>query len=329
MVYRAAIKGGSTVPIREHPVDLVAPDISAYRSGNTGIEFVTTLDSGAPGLHVMINAVTHGNEICGAIALDHLTRHGIRPTRGTLTLAFVNHAAFHNFDPAAPRNSRFVNQDINRVWEEEILDGPDDSFELRRARELRPIYDTVDHLLDIHSMGTLSPPLMLCNGLDKEIALAKAIGVPATIVCGSGHVVGKRLIEYTPFNDTSNPKTGLLVECGQHWARRTAVTALDTALHFLRALDVIEPDFFAAHVDDAHPPAQRMLKVTGAVVSKTDDFRFVDDFHGLESFASAGAVIATDGGEDIVTPHDDCFLVMPNPHARKGMRVLRFASEMT
>ena len=121
------------MPVREHPVDLSAPDISAYRNGNTGIDFVTTLNSGVPGPHVMINAVTHGNEICGAIALDHLYRHGIQPTRGTLTLAFVNHAAFHNFDPASPRFSRFVDQDINRVWAEDILDGPENSSELRRA----------------------------------------------------------------------------------------------------------------------------------------------------------------------------------------------------
>ena len=316
------------MPVREHSVDLTAPDISAYRKGNTGIDFVTTLDSGAPGPHVMINAVTHGNEICGAIALDRLFRLGVRPTRGTLTLAFVNHAAFHNFDPASPRLSRFVDQDINRVWTEEILDGPENSSELRRARELRPIYDTVDHLLDIHSMGTLSPPLMLCNGLDKEIAIANAVGVPEHIVCGSGHVVGKRLIEYTPFNDTANQKTGLLIECGQHWARQTAVTALDCALHFLRALDVIKADFFATHVRDANPRAQRMLKVTGAFVVKTAEFRFVADYRGLEFFAKSGAVIATDGGEDVVTPHDCCFLVMPNPRARKGMRAVRFTREM-
>ena len=55
-----------------YPVELRAPDIESYRKGNTGVEFVTTFDSGKPGPHVMINAVTHGNEICGAIALDAL-----------------------------------------------------------------------------------------------------------------------------------------------------------------------------------------------------------------------------------------------------------------
>ena len=101
-----------------------------------------------------------------------------------------------------------------------------------------------------------------------------------------------------------------------------------SALHFLRALDVIKADFFAAHVRDADPPAQRLLKVTGAVVARTIDFRFVADFRGLESFASAGTVIAIDGGEDVVIPHDDCILVMPNPHATKDMRAVRFARAM-
>ena len=313
----------------DHPVELEAPDISPYKAGNTGVDYVTTLDSGAPGPHVLINALTHGNEICGAIALDHLLRHDIRPTRGRLTLAFVNTEAFARFDPKAPRFSRLVDEDINRVWVEERLDSDEDSVELRRARTLRPIFDTVDHLLDIHSMGTRSPALMLCNGLDKEVAIARRIGYPAHIVCGSGYVQGKRLIEYTPFNDTSNHKTGLLVECGQHWARATGTAALDTALHFLRALDFIELEFFAAHVSEPDPPAQRVLEVTGGLIARSDDFTFVDDFVGLEAFPEAGTVIATDDGEQVRTPHDDCILIMPNPYARRGMRALRFARDVT
>jgi hypothetical protein len=321
--------GVTVLPAREHPIELAAPDISAYKAGNTGVDYVTTMDSGKPGPHVMINALTHGNEICGAIALDHLFRNGIEPTRGRLSLAFVNHAAFHRFDPEAPRYSRLVDEDINRVWVEERLDGDEDNAELRRARELRPIYDTVDHLLDIHSMGTLSPALMLCNGLDKEVAIARRIGYPGHIVCGSGHVRGKRLIEYTPFNDTGNGRTALLVECGQHWAGSTATIAFDTALYFLKAVDFIDRDFFNAHVSDADPAAQRVLEVTGGLATETDEFQFVENFAGLERFADAGTVIATDGGKEIRTPHDDCILVMPNPHARKGMRVLRFARDVT
>ena len=57
---------------QNYPIELTPPDIAPYRAGNTGIDYATTLDSGRPGLHVMLSAVVHGNELCGAIALDSL-----------------------------------------------------------------------------------------------------------------------------------------------------------------------------------------------------------------------------------------------------------------
>ena len=44
----------------EPVVELEAPDISDW-VGNTGVPYVTTLDSGVPGPDAMINAVIHGN----------------------------------------------------------------------------------------------------------------------------------------------------------------------------------------------------------------------------------------------------------------------------
>src|SRR5262249_10956789 len=162
-----------------------------------------------PGPHVMVNALTHGNEICGAITLDRLLRLGIRPQRGKLTLAFVNVAAYERFDAGNPFSSRFVDEDFNRVWVESRLDGPESTVELKRARALRPVFDQIDFLLDIHSMQTPSPALMLAHGLEKERRLARAVGVPEWVVCGSGHIEGKRLIEYTPFNARDNEKTAI------------------------------------------------------------------------------------------------------------------------
>ena len=83
-----------------YPVELTAPDIEPYRTGNTGVEFVTTFDSGVVGPHVMINAVTHGNEICGAIALDALLKADVRPVQGKLTLGFLS--LIHISEPTRP-----------------------------------------------------------------------------------------------------------------------------------------------------------------------------------------------------------------------------------
>ena len=152
----------------DYPVNLSPPDIERYREGNTDIEFVTTFDSGRPGPHVLVTAITHGNEICGAIALDTLMRAQVRPGKGKLTFCFNNHMAYSRFDPTSPDESRYVDEDFNRVWVESRLDSREDTAELRRARELRPLFDAVDCVLDIHSMGTFSKPVLICNGLEKE-----------------------------------------------------------------------------------------------------------------------------------------------------------------
>ena len=36
------------MPVEEHPVELTAPDITPYKAGNIGVDYVTTMDSGTP-----------------------------------------------------------------------------------------------------------------------------------------------------------------------------------------------------------------------------------------------------------------------------------------
>ena len=81
---------------------ITPPDISPWLAGNTGVAGFTTFDRPSPGPHVALIALTHGNELAGAIVLDRLLRAGLRPTRGQLTFGFLNLAAFDRFDPRQP-----------------------------------------------------------------------------------------------------------------------------------------------------------------------------------------------------------------------------------
>lgn len=101
-------------------IEISPPDLSAYRAGNTGIPYVTRFESGKPGPHVVVNALIHGNELCGAVALDHLFRSDLRPARGALSLVFANVAAYAGFDPADPLASRYLDEDMNRVWDKKF-----------------------------------------------------------------------------------------------------------------------------------------------------------------------------------------------------------------
>jgi len=50
-----------------YPVEIHAPDIVEHRAGFRGVDYVQSFESEVRGPHVCVNAVMHGNEICGAI----------------------------------------------------------------------------------------------------------------------------------------------------------------------------------------------------------------------------------------------------------------------
>lgn len=307
-----------------YTVELAPPDISAYRAGNTGIDYVTTFDSGKTGPHVMVNAVTHGNELCGALAVDRLFKAGTRPARGKLTLSFANIDAFLRFDPARPHASRFVDEDFNRVWSPATLDGPRQSAELTRARAMRPLIDKIDFLLDIHSMHDPHGPVMISGPLAKGIALSKQVGIPEFVVADTGHANGTRMRDYGGFGDAHSPKAALLVECGQHWERSSEALAWQTTWRFLSALNVVDRDRALAEIEGAPVPAQKIVRVTDALIAGSLDYQFAAGLKGLSIIAKKGDLIALDAGQPVQAPYDDCVLIMPTlVHVKPGLTAVR------
>lgn len=304
-------------------VELDAPDLSALRKSNTGTDYVHTFDSGKPGPHVMVNALTHGNEICGAIVVERLLREGLRPIRGKLTLSFANIEAFSRFDRARPYATRFVDEDFNRVWTPAVLDGPRRSAELDRARQMRPHVDAADFLLDIHSMLEPSPPVMICGPLDKGIRFSFDVGIPVHVVSDTGHANGTRMRDYGGFGDPASPKNALLIECGQHWEKKAAVVAWQTTWRFLLAVGAVERERAMREITPAEG-AQKLIRVTDAVVASSPAFRFAKEFTGLEVVPQKGDVIAWDGEQAVRAPYDNCVLIMPVPHNIKtGLTAVR------
>ncbi len=306
----------------EYPVELSAPDIRRYAAGTGGIPYVHTFHADQPGPHVAVTALVHGNELCGAIALDQMLRDGVRPVRGTLSFAFANIAAYERFDPDKPTASRWVDEDFNRVWSSETLDGPRRSVELERAREMRGFVDGIDLLLDLHSMQERNVPLMLAGAERKGRDLARAVGTPELVVSDAGHAAGRRLRDYDGFADPGSEKNALLIECGQHWEAAAAQVALDATARFLRVTGAVAGDALAHHLMP-DPPTQRMIEVTERVTIESDAFAFARPFKGLEVLPDAGTLIGHDGDRAVVTPHDDCVLVMPSRRLWRGQTAVR------
>jgi len=310
-------------------IEVDFPDLARWREGNTGIAYVWRLASPQPGPHVTIQALTHGNEVCGAICADWLLAQDVRPTRGTLTIVFANVEAYGRFARNDPYASRCVDEDFNRVWSADVLDGPRRSRDLARARELRPVYDATEHLLDLHSMTDPCAPLALAGRHAKGVALARAIGIPEHVVIDAGHAAGKRLRDYAAFDDPGDPRSALLIECGQHWERAAPVVATQAALRFLRHFDMLDPAVARRHLDAATPPPQRVIEITDVITIASDEFAFAAPVSGLAVIPRAGTLLARDGAKEIRTPYANAVLVMPTRRPREGETAVRIGRILT
>jgi predicted deacylase len=304
-------------------IDVDFPAIERWAAGNTGLPYVWQFNAEAPGPRLTVQALTHGNEVCGAIVLDELLARALRPARGTLTLVFANPAAYLTFDRSEPYAARCLDEDFNRLWDAGHLDAPRRSLELDRARALRHIYDATDYLLDLHSMTDPCAPLALAGRLAKGVELARAVGVPEHIVVDAGHRAGKRLRDYAFFDDPADPRAALLVECGQHWERRAPAVARAATLRFLHHFGALPQDWDGEALAGKPPAPQRVLEITDVITIESEDFAFLRPVHGLLSIPRAGTALARDGDAVVRTPYDDCVLVMPSRRPRPGETAVR------
>ncbi len=315
--------GMTIAPQRTPAIAVEFPELDRWQAGNTGISYVWRFEAKRPGPRITVQALTHGNEVCGAISNDWLLREGVHPTRGTLTLTFANVAAYRMFSADDPFASRCVDEDFNRLWAPEVLDGPRQTRDLARARELRAVYDATDYLLDLHSMTDPCPPLALAGRQRKGLELAYALGIPEYVIIDAGHAAGRRLRDYAAFDDAIDPRNALLIECGQHWERAAPGVAKQSTLRFLRHFGMLDGAFLDTHLDTTPVPPQRVIEITDVVTIATDRFQFVHPTAGLDVIPVGGTLLARDGDTDVNTPYDNCVLIMPTRRPKKGETAVR------
>jgi predicted deacylase len=303
------------------PIEFKFPELHKWEKG--AAPYIHVFESGKPGPTVMVAALTHGNEVSGAVVVDELLARGLRPRSGALIFSFNNIEAYHSFDPKTPFKSRMIDEDFNRTWGR--LDQPATTSETRRAQVVRPFVERADLLLDLHSMHDDGVPLMLSGPLDKGVALARRLGTPVDIIRDAGHAAGMRMRDYGGFGDARSPKNALLIETGQHWRASSVVVAKDVTARFLVASGIVEPADLPAGWKQPTPSEQRVVEVTHAIATRHGNYKPARKFEGQEVIEKAGTVLGHDDGEPVTTPYDNCVLVMPssNRPLRPGVTVVR------
>ncbi len=309
-----------------HLFEVAQRDLSPYRNGNTGVDYVHRFDSGKPGPHVLINALTHGNEICGMVAATHLLDNDVRPKIGTLTVSFANIEAYEAFDPDRPYDNRQLVHNLNRIWSSEMLDGNEDSPELRRARELRPVVAAADHILDIHSTRADVRPFWVYAPFARNISAVGAIGRPDVhLVMPGGLRTGVGLTHHGRHGTDDGPGTTVVVECGQHFKRSAADLATAVALDFLAHFGLVDR---SEPAPTARPPAPRRFELLATHMVKSAEFSFTRPLVGFETF-DEGELIARNGAEEIRSPCNGCTIFMPTQQPIVGREAVYLTRALT
>jgi predicted deacylase len=308
------------------PIEVAPVPIERWAEGNTGIPYLWSFEAAEPGPHVALVGLTHGEEICGSYALDLLLRERVRPRRGRLSLLFNNWCAHQRWDPAAPNRAFYIDHDMNRIWQPELLKGAGRGVELDRARELRPFIDTVDVLLDLHSTQQPSPPMTLPGWPQRKAAFACALGWPSFVIRDNGT---GRLRDWGGLGSKDGTRVGLVVECGQHWVAETGRNAVHAATQLLAHLEIIDPVQARALSNPLPTARPRVMTVTHTIRARGDGAVLDRVWPDLAEVAEPGTHLGSDGLAEIRTPYANAVLVMPVVRPRLGAVMLRIAQETT
>ena len=303
-----------------YPVQIVRADLAPYRASGTGVDYLHTLDSGVAGPHLMVNALTHGNEWCGMHVVKRLLDTGFRPRAGRLTLSFANVAAYDALG-ADGMSARFVERDFNRLWHDDLLAADTQSVEARRAHQMLPVLRTVDRLLDLHSTWHALQPFFVLSQLPRVRTLADLLALPARqLFLPDVWHEGYHLIDYGAFRQPGAVAVGLIAECGQHFAQASVDNAWRATLRFLDVHGLLDAGQARELCPEPEPAgAVERYEIAIPVIARTSALRLTCSYAGFVSFA-AGEVAAMDGDEPVLAPFDGAVLLAPRPDPQAGQQ---------
>lgn len=312
--------GVALVEPPDYPVQIPRIDIAPYRSGNTGVPYVHSLRADRPGPHLMVNALTHGNEWCGLHVVCRLLDLGLRPKAGCLTLSLANVDAYQATGGDGT-GERFLERDFNRLWHDDLLAADRQSVEARRAHQMRPVVATVDRLLDLHSTWHALQPFFVLSQLPRVRALADALALPPRqLFLPDVWHEGYHLIDYGAFRRPDAAAVGLIAECGQHFAQSSVDTAWRVTLRFLQWHGVLEADQAEAMAPGMTTGATtERYEIVQPVIARTDALRLACSYAGFVRF-QRGELAAMDGDTPVHAPFDGAVLLAPRPRPQAGQQ---------
>lgn len=255
-------------------------------------DFYLEINTKKPGPRVAIFAGIHGNEICGVEAFKSIIP--------TLNIDCGSVIFVHGNPRAIEQNVRFTEYNLNRAFKDDscFSDTEKNTYEYKRAQELKNILTDADILLDIHSSFTVgSEPFIICekNALPIVSRFSKSF---VRIAHGFDTVESGGTDGYM----NSVGKIGICIECGYHYVPGAVDIARETIMDFL----TITGNIVGKKIPDV---VQRpVVHVEKMFVTQTNCFEPVKEFSDFET-VSKDQVIGYDANIPVRAP-DNGFVVL-------------------
>lgn len=294
-------------------LELIYRDLSKRQ--HKGVKGVKVWDSGIPGPTLGITIQTHGNEPVGLAVYPFVKslfekKGGIK--HGRIVLTVNNLRAARKYFAAVNKNSsadiidqtRFVDVNMNRLPTERLDDETCELYEVRRSRELLPIWKRFDYGLDIHSTTLQSNPMIvalaksdlgLINKLPFRDVLVNIenvqIGTPASALYG-------------------NEKSSIFgLEAGQH----THAQSFRKAIQSVRTLMVL-----IGMIDQRRMPpdsTKDVYHIFQSVVFPNDSYSVAKTFKTYERIRKGQLIAIGDGGD--IRADRNCVALFGKPASSK------------
>jgi predicted deacylase len=272
-----------------------------------------------PRPHVGVVGAVHGNEPCGLRAIERLRAELVG---GELSLRQGTLFLIHGNPRATEEQKRHTEggADLNRFFDFRFIDEKASEtwlYEHHRAFALKPLLESLDAVLDLHSTSAPSPAFAIASPVPESQIMADAVGVGyVTLGWDRPGLLGDKVL-ISPTTRRGLPAVS--VECGQHDDPHSAQVAYLCARRALSFLGLLDP------IADVAPRSTTRLMLQAAVKRPSPTFRFVRPLRSMERL-SAGELIGRDENLTL-SANGPCWVIMPNDTVPVGEDMLYIAQD--
>ncbi len=270
--------------------------------------YLIEADQAGPELGIMV--MTHGNEPAGLAAVHSLLADNAlqkQLLRGRVYLILNNLAAGQRYfeqaqDLSFTADYRFVDQDMNRIPDNLLEEALIDNTETRRVKQLLPLYERLDYVLDLHSTSAPSEPMLI--EIKPETEVLHCPGVKSLVRNILPHLNGRPLV------NLCRRAQGFVLETGSHEAPSSRIIAQEAAWSILEQLEMVPPLLEQSPINQSLDT----YRIYQAIIFPDESYSLKRLLNNFE-YLPAGTVFASGAGETLVTPVDS-YVVMPPPRLK-------------